>query len=72
MLDFKDCPYCKEHTRCIVTDGIPEVIDDNLVIDTEYICTECNAVFNERVHYSIQYEYTETILQIDGDEEEDE
>lgn len=72
MIDFKDCPYCKEHTRCLVSDGIPEVIDDNLVIETEYICTECNAVFDERMYYSIQYEYTETVLQIDGDDEEDE
>lgn len=69
MMTSKTCPYCGKLALCLEYEPHNEVLDDNLAIETEYICTECHCLFTEIMHYSLHYEDTETRVDIKGEDE---
>lgn len=68
MMTTKICPYCGKLTFCLEYEAHNEVLDDNLAIETEYVCTECHCVFTEVMHYSLHYEDTEVRLDAEGED----
>ena len=67
MITKKYCPCCEDETQCLEYESETEFVDDNLSVSTEFVCLNCNSIFTEIMHYSVQYEYTEHRIEDEGE-----